>query len=110
MFSAYRIPAWCLFLFFAGSVSYAQPTVTPSFSIPDTICINNNLTITNTTVGAQTYFWNFCVADLKQAPIGTNLGNIGGNLNMPVFMDYAQYNGNWYGFSVNFGNGTLVRP
>ena len=109
MFSSCRISIWCLFLFFVGNVSYAQPTVTPSFSIPDTICVNNSLNITNTTVGAQTYFWNFCVADLKQAPIGTNLGNIGGNLNMPVFMDYAQYNGNWYGFSVNFGNGRLIR-
>lgn len=109
MLSAFRTLFRLLLLIFTGSACFAQSTVTPAFTIPDTICVNNSLNINNTTVGAQTYFWNFCVADLKQPPTGTNLGNIGGNLNMPVFMVYAQYNNNWYGFSVNFGNGTLVR-
>lgn len=77
--------------------------------MPDTICVNNTLQITNTSVGAQSWFWNFCVADLKTPPIGANLGNPNSTLNMPVFLDYAQYNDNWYGFSVNFGDGTLVR-
>lgn len=77
--------------------------------MPDTICIDHTLQITNTSVGAQSWYWNFCVADLKKPPIGDNLGNPNNTLNMPVFLDYAQYNGNWYGFSVNFGDGTLVR-
>lgn len=98
-----------LLLLTVNTAGVAQPTVTPSFTMPDTICISNPLQINNTTVGAQTSFWNFCVADLKQAPIATNLGNPGSLLNMPVFMDYAEYNGNYYGFSVNFGNGTLIR-
>lgn len=107
MYAAARNLSILLLLLLMNMVCIAQPTI--SFSFPDTICVNNPLKITNTTVGAQTYFWNFCVADLKQPPQGANLGNPNGTLNMPVFMDYAQYNGNWYGFSVNFGNGTLVR-
>lgn len=79
------------------------------FSAPDTVCVSNPVTITNTSQGASSYFWNFCVADLNQTPIGTNLGNVSGALSAPVFMDYAYTNGNYYGFTTNFGPGGLVR-
>jgi len=109
MFFHARIFLFFLLLLTVSIPGLTQPTVTPSFTMPDTICISNPLRINNTTVGAQSSFWNFCVADLKQPPIGTNLGNMGGRLNMPVFMDYVMYNNNWYGFSTNHGTGTLVR-
>lgn len=83
--------------------------VIAGFTTPDSICINNPVNITNTSTGASSYFWNFCVADLNQSPAGTNLGNPGGMLNMPVFMDYVSVNNNYYGFSVNFNGGNLIR-
>lgn len=87
-----------------------QPAaVVASFSAPDTVCINNPVNITNTTVGASSNFWNFCVADIDKAPSGANLGNVGGNLSMPVFMDYVFDNNNYYGFSTNFNPGSLIR-
>lgn len=83
--------------------------VIPDFEIPDTVCVNTPVNITNTTTGATSHYWNFCVADINQAPVGTNLGNIGGLLSQPVFMDYVFYNGNYYGFSINHYPGKLVR-
>jgi gliding motility-associated-like protein len=83
---------------------------TASFTAPDTVCVNTPVTFTNTSVGATSSFWNFNVADLNIAPTATNLGNIGGNFSMPDFIDYAEENGNYYAFVVNFSYpGELVR-
>lgn len=87
-----------------------SPTaVIPSFTIPDTVCVNTPVDIVNTTTGASNYYWNFCVADINKAPLGTNLGNPGNNLSKPVFMDYVRYNNNYYGFLINHSPGGLVR-
>ncbi len=86
-----------------------QTPVVPDFNIPSQICVNTPLTITNTSQGASSYYWNFCVADLNQAPTGTNLGNPGSNLSQPVFMDYVLYNNNYYGFVINHYPGKLIR-
>lgn len=84
-------------------------TVLPTFIAPDTVCVNNAVTITNTTTGASSYYWNFCVADLNTPPDGTNIGNPGSLLSAPVFMDYVSYNGNYYGFLTNHNPGNLIR-
>lgn len=82
----------------------------PNFNAPDTVCVNSPVTITNTTTSASSYYWNFCVADIaNEAPVGVDLGNIGGLFQLPVFMDYVKYNGNFYGFVINNFPGNLVR-
>lgn len=83
--------------------------VVPDFIIPDTVCVNTPVTITNKTVGETTNYWNFCVAGLNTTPVGTNLGNISSVFSTPVFMDYAFDNGNYYGFVINHAPGGLVR-
>jgi gliding motility-associated-like protein len=84
------------------------PLAVPGFTAPDTVCVNTPVNITNTSTGASSYYWNFCVASLNTAPIATNISNPG-LLSSPVFIDYAFYNGNWYGFLVNYNPGKLVR-
>jgi gliding motility-associated-like protein len=79
------------------------------FTTPDTVCVNTPVTITNTSSGASTYYWNFCVADINTPPAAQNIGNPGGLLNGPVFMDYAYVNGNYYGFVVNHYQAGLIR-
>jgi gliding motility-associated-like protein len=91
------------------SCKVLSTNVQPSFVIPDTVCVNTPVKITNTSTGASSYYWNFCVADMNVAPSGTNLGNTGGSLSAPVFMDYAFYNGNYYGFLINYNPGSLIR-
>jgi len=109
-----------LFIVSFNSFCLAQVTPTIGFNIPDTVCVNSPVTITNTSSGASSYYWNFCNGSSNKTPIGTNIGNLGNSLNIPVFMDYGYENGNYYGFilnhlgtgliRLNFGNSLLNTP
>jgi gliding motility-associated-like protein len=94
-----------LFLFLWLLNTYSQA----SFSAPDTVCVNSPVTINNTSIAANSYYWNFCVSTLNTSVSTNNLGNPGGNLSWPVFMDYVFYNNNYYGFSINHYPGNLIR-
>lgn len=89
--------------------SCSQSSVIAGFTAPDTICINNPVTVTNTSTGASSYFWNFCTGNLNNPPVGTNLGNIGGAMTSPVYIDYVEDNGNYYGFVTDNHTGKLFR-
>jgi gliding motility-associated-like protein len=80
-----------------------------SFTAPDTVCVNTPVNITNTSVAGSSYYWNFSVADINKTPIGQNIGNVGGMLSSPVFIDIASDNGNYYGFLTNYVGGHLIR-
>ena len=105
------------FLLLCASGAYAQQV---GFSTPDTVCVNTPLPITNTSVGGSTWYWNFCVSNIDANPVPTNLGNVGGNLSTPVFIDFAEDNGTYYGYvtnnypgglvQLNFGNSLLNNP
>jgi gliding motility-associated-like protein len=103
-----KIAALSLYLLFIGIFCTAQ-TVTPSFTIPDTVCVNTPVNITNTSTGASNYFWNFCVGGINSVPTSVNLGNFGGLLSQPVFSDIVEENGNYYVFVVDFYQGALTR-
>ncbi|MFN4974558.1 MAG: gliding motility-associated C-terminal domain-containing protein [Bacteroidota bacterium] len=79
------------------------------FDMPDTVCVNSTITITNRSVNATTYRWDFCAAKIDQVPTGVLLGNPGNSLGIPVFSDYAFDNGNYYVFVVNNTPGGLIR-
>jgi len=83
--------------------------VTAGFTAPDTVCVNTPVNITNTSTNATTNYWNFCVADINAPPTGTNLGNVGGLLQRPVYIDYVYEGGNYYGFLINNSPGKLLR-
>ncbi|HSC38667.1 MAG TPA: hypothetical protein VLD19_12370, partial [Chitinophagaceae bacterium] len=88
---------------------FSNAQVIPAFTTPDTVCVNDPVPITNTSTGASTYYWNFCVGDVNKPPVGTNLGNIGGAMTSPVYMDYVFDNGNYYGFVTDNYTGKLFR-
>lgn len=95
--------------FIADSCGIQQVNVVPSFTIPDTVCVGNPVTITNTSTNASSYYWNFCAPDVNTTPLAVNIGNPGSFLSQPVFMDLAEENGNYYGFVVNHFPGGLTR-
>jgi hypothetical protein len=80
-----------------------------SFTAPDTVCVNTAVNITNTSTGATSYLWNFCVANANTVPQQSPLGNPGNHLSVPTYMDYVVQNGNYYGFIVNNSPGGLIR-
>ncbi len=90
-------------------VKDCSPPTIPDFEIPDTVCVNEQVTITNTSTNATSYYWNFCVATTNTTPEAVNLGNIGGALTQPVFSDIVNDNGNYYVFVSNILPGGLVR-
>ncbi len=96
-----------LLLLFSAVHSYGQ---TAGFLSPDTVCINSPVNIQNTSVGATTYNWSFCQSQLTTVPEAVNLGNPGGLLNLPVYVDFVQDNsGNYFVFAVNNVLATVVR-
>ena len=103
------------------SVSKYLGSVTAGFTVPDTVCTNSLVQITNTSAGASNYYWSFCEASLSSIPNAVNLGNPGGLLNGPVFTDLAlDISGNFFVLAVNnytsevtrmnFGNSLLNIP
>ncbi len=78
------------------------------FSIPDTVCVNEDISIQNLSAGGSTFYWNFCSGNLATSPIGVNLGNTG-NLNGPVYSAIARDGDNYFVFITNVNNGTLTR-
>ena len=79
-----------------------------SFTLPDTICVNAPVQALNTTSGATNYLWNFCISSLDSTPGAVNLGIDQSTLSLPVYIDYAEDNGNYYAFVVNNTPGGLV--
>jgi gliding motility-associated-like protein len=89
-----------------------------SFTAPDTVCVNEPVTLNNTSTGGSAYYWNFCAGNLFQDPEGVNLGSQG-VLNIPVFVEMAKEGNDYYAFVVNnsqsivrlfFGNSLLNTP
>ncbi|MBV9986813.1 MAG: gliding motility-associated C-terminal domain-containing protein [Chitinophagaceae bacterium] len=83
--------------------------VTASFSMPDTVCVNSPIAITNTSANASTYLWSFCTPSSSQVPQVKAFGNIGNTMALPHYIDYVLDNGNYYGFLINNTPGGLVR-
>ncbi|MBZ5856371.1 T9SS type B sorting domain-containing protein [Flavihumibacter profundi] len=80
-----------------------------SFTAPDTVCVNTPINIVNTSSNVATSYWSFCSGDLNSVPTATNLGNPGGYLDWPVFMDYVFDNGKYYAFVTNYRGGNILR-
>lgn len=105
-----------LFTLLSGLPTLAQQA---TFTAPDTVCVNEPVNLNNTSAGGSSFYWNFCSGDIYQPPTVTNLGDLNGNLYIPVFMEIAKEGQNYYGFIVNnshsivrldFGNSLLNTP
>lgn len=89
--------------------SITQTVPTAFFTSPDTICTNQSFSIVNTSSASSTYYWNFCSGNVNTTPQATNLGNIGGIFNGPVFSTIEKEGSNYYVFITNNSTGTLSR-
>lgn len=97
------------FLFFLLNLSLLSKAQV-GFDLLDTVCVNTEVQIKNTTIGGSSFYWNFCDADLSSMPAAINIGNPNGALSEPVFMDIARDDdGNYYGFVINNVPGGLIR-
>ena len=115
-------PAWNGTLVGAASINRTNPecvfvadtcasltNVEAGFIIPDTVCVNTPVNISNISLNATSQYWSFCAADANKIPTAVNLGNPGGSLSLPVFSDVVNDNGNYHVFVSNNWPGGLVR-
>ena len=92
-------------IFIFGTQSYGQFS---DFLAPDSVCVNQNIELQNTSVGGSSYYWNFCSGNLANNPVGFNMGNIG-NLNKPVYSIIAKDGDSYFVFIANNGDGSITR-
>ncbi|MEI7982716.1 MAG: hypothetical protein WCI71_13775, partial [Bacteroidota bacterium] len=57
-----------------------------SFTAPDTVCAGSLINITNQSTTGQNYYWSFCSGNTLSNPVGENIGNPGGLLDVPVYI------------------------
>jgi len=79
-----------------------------NFNIPDTVCVNQGITIQNTSTGGGSFYWSFCSGNLATTPLGSNLGNLG-SLNNPVYSAIAKDGNEYYVFISNIRDGSITR-
>lgn len=90
------------------ALSFDVSSQVANFIIPDTVCVNQSISIQNTSTGSTSYYWNFCSGNLASAPIGLNMGNIG-FLDRPVYSAIAKDGNDYFVFITNNSDGSLTR-
>ncbi|MCU0418231.1 MAG: PKD domain-containing protein [Cyclobacteriaceae bacterium] len=103
-----RVFVTALFVLVGVASLLAQPTV--SFSAAAEGCLGERIPLTNTSVNATGFEWDFCQGDLERNPNAAqffNLSSAGGNV--IVGMDFAFENGRWYGFYCNLLGNSIFR-
>ncbi len=88
-------------------LNLASAQVIADFRIPDTICEGTSVVVTNMTTGGSTYYWNFCSGDASNNPIGTNLGNPGGLLDIPTYITMVKQDNDCFSFVSCQGSGVI---
>jgi PKD repeat protein len=77
--------------------------VVADFTCPDTVIVGQQVNLTNLSIGATTYYWSFCSGSLGADPVGTNLGNVFGNLDVPTYITLVKDGDKCYSFISNQG-------
>jgi len=83
-------------------------SATAAFTALDTVCTGSPITLTNLSTGGTTYYWNFCSGSAAGDPAGTNIGNPGSNMNLPVYSTSVKDGTDCYSFVTNHGTPTHI--
>ncbi|HEX8038982.1 MAG TPA: hypothetical protein VF490_07510, partial [Chryseosolibacter sp.] len=97
-----------LFIFFAGPLFACAQSLTADFTISSVACREQFLKITNTSSGATTSEWDFCLKDMETLTADQQLLTITG-LNGGYGYKLVEDNGEWFGFVTSENNHTLYR-
>jgi len=94
-----------IFFFFLSGLCHSQVSI--GFISPDTTCTGQLISITDTTSGGTTFYWNFCSGDANSAPTGINIGNPGGLLSIPTYLTLVKQNNDCFSFISCQGVGVV---
>ncbi len=93
-------------LFFSARNLFGQ-CYTPSYTLPDTVCPNTPIAITNTS-SAVSFNWDNGLGDLDSIPTASAIPNISG-LNYPNSIKTICHQGNYFSFITNYGSNYIAR-
>ncbi len=81
---------------------------TGSFSLPTDVCQGEQFNVTNTSVNATSYYWDFCSGDMLTTPSASSIltdSNFDGALGHTIVEDGGQF----YGFTVGSSSANVIR-
>ncbi|MCW3122652.1 MAG: hypothetical protein JWQ38_2144 [Flavipsychrobacter sp.] len=85
-----------------------RPSVDTLFFAPDTVCVNQPVSLKNNIFNAASYYWGFCSGYQMNAPTGDNLGKKF-RFHIPTNIDIIKDSGMYYGFVINSQTRELLR-
>jgi len=95
------------FIFLLLDLQSAVSQVNINFIVPDTVCTGEMITISNLTTGGSTFYWNFCTGDANANPVGVNIGNPDGLLDIPTYITLVRQNNDCFSFISCQGVGVV---
>ncbi len=95
-----------IYLFFSRETLAQCPT--PSFTLEESVCINQNSVTINSSENATLFVWDFCSGDLASLPTGNNVLN-NANFFRARSVKLIEENGLWYGFAISATANILMR-
>lgn len=84
----------------------AKPT--PGFNTSSEYCINELISISNTSVNADTYYWDFCGGEFDNSPISDIVKTVDG-VSQIQGLDVVKVENEYYGFISDISKGTVTR-
>jgi len=79
------------------------------FQVPDTVCVNQEVTINPGAIGGSNFYWSFCSANAGEPPISTSLGNPSGVISNPGYITMVRDTTECFTFMTNLADSSVVR-
>ncbi|MDI1355465.1 MAG: T9SS type A sorting domain-containing protein [bacterium] len=97
-------------LILTSSGIFKSQQLTVSFLSPDTVCINQPFSFTNTSTGPLNgYYWNVCSGSSAAPTFSSNLSNPANTFSGPAYIYIVNDGGNFYAFVTNNFSGRITR-
>ena len=90
---------WLFSAFLVRQISMAQ-CPTADFSVVASVCLEQDISLVNSSTDATSYFWDFCVGDLGETPTATNVLN-NSSLGTTSQLTVVEDGGNFYAFFLD---------
>ena len=98
----------CVLSFLFVTASLAQ-LPQADFSLPTSVCADENIVLQNNSSTANTYSWDFCVGDLTQEPTASSINNSDQAIDGANNITVVKSGSNFYGFVASRNDGKLIR-
>ncbi|MFC2102676.1 T9SS type B sorting domain-containing protein [Bacteroidota bacterium] len=111
MFSRFHTSLVFLLCFTPGAMAQSSVESVDAmlFQSPDTVCVNQMVTINPGALGGSNYYWSFCSANAGDPPVATSLGNPSGVINNPGYITMVRDTTECFTFMTNLADSSIVR-